>query len=42
MDSGGPALDRAAAAAMEDWLFRPAMCQGIPVRVKTTASFTFQ
>jgi hypothetical protein len=42
MDSGGPALDRAAAAAMEDWLFRPAMCQGIPVRVKTTASFAFQ
>ena len=41
MQSAGPALDRAAADAMKKWLFRPAMCNGMPIRVKTTASFSF-
>jgi hypothetical protein len=38
--AGGP-LDRAAADAMKTWLFRPAMCNGMPIRSKTTATFSF-
>ena len=41
MQSAGPALDHAAADAMKKWLFRPAMCNGMPIRVKTTAAFDF-
>jgi TonB family protein len=41
MQSAGAALDVAAASAMKKWLFRPAMCNGMPIRVKTTASFAF-
>jgi hypothetical protein len=41
MESAGPALDRAAAEAMKHWLFRPALCRGLPIRVKTTAAFRF-
>lgn len=41
IESAGRALDRAAADAMKNWLFRPAMCQGLPIRAKTTAAFRF-
>jgi len=41
MQSAGWVLDKAAADAMKKWLFRPAMCNGMPIRVKTTASFEF-
>ena len=41
MESAGPALDRAAAEAMKQWLFRPALCSGMPIRAKTTAGFYF-
>jgi hypothetical protein len=26
---------------MKTWLFRPAMCNGMPIRRKTTATFSF-
>ena len=42
MTSAGVLLDRSAANALKDWLFRPAMCNGLPIRVKTTAGFTFE
>lgn len=42
IESAGRALDRAAAEAMKTWLFRPAMCQGLPIRAKTTATFRFE
>ncbi len=40
-ESGGRAFDKAAADAVQQWLFRPALCNGMPVRAQISVEFNF-
>ena len=41
VESGGPAFDAAALAAIEQWKFRPAMRDGVPVQSRVRIPFKF-